>query len=531
MATASSFTYDAAMLTRRGFIGATLATGAWLAIRPARADAFELEEATIADLAAGMAAGRFTARRLAELYLGRIAALDKDLRSVLYTNPDALAAADALDAERKSGKVRGPLHGVPILVKGNIDTGDALATTAGSLALAGRRAARDAFVVERLRAAGCVILGKTNLSEWANIRSSHSSSGWSGEGGQCRNPYALDRSPSGSSSGSAAAAAASFCAAAVGTETDGSILSPSSCQALVGIKPTIGLCSRSGIIPIAHSQDTPGPMARTVADAAALLLAMAGFDTRDPATAASRGAWTPPDLATLLDKGALKGARLGVARKRFFGHDPAPDAAAAAALQIAKDAGAVLVDPVDIGDNVGDAELDVLLYELKADLATYLADAGAPVKDLADVIAFNEAHAKEEMPFFAQELFVAAQKKGPLTDAAYRKAKDKCRAAARGLDSAFAKHKLDAVIAPTGGPAWLIDHVNGDAFTGSSTEPTAVAGYPAITVPAAFHRGLPIGVSLMGRPFSEPKLIRLAFALEQASRVRARPTFRPTADV
>jgi len=513
-------------LNRRGFIGTTLASAALLAVRPLLAAPFELEEATLAVLAAGMRDGKFASRRLTELYLERIATLDKPVSSVLYTNPDAIRDAEALDAERKAGKVRGPLHGIPILIKGNIDTADKMATTAGSLALAGRIARKDAFVVARLRAAGCVILGKTNLSEWANFRSTRSSSGWSGEGGQCRNPYALDRSPSGSSSGSGVAAAANFCAAAVGTETDGSILSPSSCQALVGIKPTVGLVSRSGIIPIAHTQDTAGPMARTVADAAALLSGMTGADPADAATAAAKPA---PDYTTFLTPGGLKGARIGVARKRFFGGHPASDRVGEAAIKVLRDAGAVIVDPADVAaDGVDDAELEVLLYEFKADLDAYLAGAGAPVKSLADLVAWNVAHAKEELSVFGQELFLQAVKKGPLTDTGYKKALAKCKKQAQAINQTMAKHKLDAVVAPTGGPAWLIDWVNGDAFTGASTTPTAVAGYPAITVPAGDTHGLPIGISFMGKPWSEGTLIRLAYDFEQATKVRKPPDFRPS---
>jgi amidase len=514
------------MLTRRGLLGAAAAAGAWLAVRPLRAATFELEEATLAALGDGLRSGKLTSRRLVELYLERIASLDKPLRSVLYTNPDALRDADALDAERKGGRVRGPLHGIPILIKGNIDTADKMATTAGSLALAGHIAKKDAFVVERLRAAGCILLGKTNLSEWANFRSTHSSSGWSGEGGQARNPYALDRSPAGSSSGSGAAAAASFAAVCVGTETDGSILSPSSCQGLVGLKPTVGLVSRSGIIPIAHTQDTAGPMARSVADAAALLGAMVGADPRDAATARAPRAG---DYMASLTPNGLKGARIGVARKRFFGGNTAADRVGEDALRVLRDAGAVLVDPADIAaDGVDDAELEVLLYEFKADLDVYLAASGTGVKSLADVIAFNDAHAKEEMPLFGQELLLQAVKKGPLTDAAYRKALAKCRRQAQTIDAIMAKHRLDAVLTPTGGPAWLIDPVNGDASTGSSTTPAAVAGYPAITVPAGDVRGLPLGITFMGKPWSEAALLRLAYGFEQITKARRPPDFRAT---
>jgi amidase len=530
---------------------------------PATGDAFELAEATLAELQAGLAVGRHTARGLVEAYLARIAALDRrgpELRALLEVNPEALAIADALDAERRAKGARGPLHGIPILLKDNIATHDRMSTTAGSLALAGSAPARDAWVARRLREAGAVLLGKANLSEWANFRSTRSSSGWSARGGQCRNPYALDRSPSGSSSGSAVAAAANLCAAAVGTETDGSIVSPAGHCALVGIKPTVGLLSRSGIVPIAHSQDTAGPLARTVADAAILLGAMVGgggADPDDPATAAASGR-AVADYTPFLRADGLKGARLGVARQHLFGPGAAAPLIEEAIAEMRRQ-GAVMVDPADIATagQLDGPELEVLLYEFKHDLDAYLAAltagtagsagaagaagdggdserlAGAPVRSLAELIAFNERHRAAEMPFFGQELLVRAQAKGTLADPAYRKALDRCRLLARrrGIDATLARHRLDAIVAPTGGTPWLIDLVNGDAPSGGSSTPAAVAGYPSLTVPAGQAFGLPVGISFIGGAWSEPTLIRLAYAFEQATRHRRPPRFRPTAEL
>jgi amidase len=498
-----------------------------------------VEELGIGEAQAAMTAGRVTARRLVELYLARIEAVDRQgpaLHQVLELNPDALTIAEALDAERKAKRVRGPLHGVPILLKDNIDTADRMSTSAGSLALAGSHPPRDAFVVERLRAAGAVILGKTNMSEWANFRSSKSNSGWSGRGGQGKNPYALDRSPCGSSSGTGAAVAASLAAAGVGTETDGSIVCPSAVQALVGIKPTLGLVSRAGIVPIAHSQDTAGPMARTVADAALLLGVLAGEDPRDRATAASHGK-APRDYSAFLQPGPLAGARLGVARAKLFGYSEPTDRLAEAAIAALKGAGAVIVDPADI-PNVGkydDAELEVLLYEFKADLNGYLDGLGpqAPVKSLADLIAWNDRNRDREMPFFGQDLFLRAQQKGPLSDPAYRRALARCQSLARtqGLDLVLRRLRLDAVIAPTNGPAWVVDVPNGDHILGGSSTPAAVAGYPAITVPMGQVHGLPVGLSFLGPAWSEGPLIRLAHAFEQATHHRRPPRFRPAAEL
>jgi len=527
-------------------VGAALASAPAEPGRPARApaptpvpDAFELEELTIADLQQGMRAGKFTARGLCEQYLARIDACDRHgpaIRAVLETNPDALAVAAALDAERRAKGPRGPLHGIPVLIKDNIATADAQGTTAGSLALLGAKPARDAFVAERLRAAGAVILGKTNMSEWANFRSSHSSSGWSGRGGQGLNPYALDRSPCGSSSGSASAVAASYCAVAVGTETDGSIVCPSGAHSLVGIKPTLGLVSRAGIIPIAHSQDTAGPMARTVADAAVLLGALAGADPRDSATQGSQGK-TFGDYTSFLDPKGLRGARIGVARAKFFGYHAATDRLAEEAIAAMRNLGAAIIDPADIphAGEYDDPELEVLLYEFKADVNRYLADLGpnAPVRTLQDVIAFNEQRRGDELRYFDQDLLLKSQDRGPLTEATYLKslATDQRLSRDEGLDPVFARLSLDAIVAPTGNPPWPIDLVNGDHFLGSSSTPAAVAGYPSITVPVGYVLGLPVGLSFIGKPYSEPLLIKLAFALEQATKARRPPRFLPTADV
>jgi amidase len=498
----------------------------------------DLEEQTIADLQQRLTSGRETSRSLAEKYLARIEAIDRNgptLRSVIEVNPDSLVEADRLDAERTVNKVRGPLHGIPILLKDNIATADRMQTTAGSLALAGVTAPRDAFVVARLRAAGVVLLGKTNLSEWANFRDRHSTSGWTARGGQTKNPYALDRSPSGSSSGSGAAIAANLAAAAIGTETDGSIVSPSSVMALVGIKPTHGLLSRTGIVPISQTQDTPGPMARTVADAALLLAAMVGADDQDAATADSdsRGL---RDYSKFLDADGLKGARIGVVRNRLFGYSAAADGLAEAAIAAMKQQGAVIVDPADIATlgSFEEDEMTVMLYEFGPSLKQYFAwlGPGAPVRSLEDVIAFNESHKAQEMPFFGQDLMTMAAKKGPLTSEDYQRRFARYRRQAiDGIDAVMAKHQLDALVAPTGGPAWLIDLVNGDRFPGDEFAPstvTSVAGYPQITVPMGMYKGLPIGVSFFGRAWSEPKLIALAYAYEQATRHRKPPTFAPT---
>jgi amidase len=539
-------TDDSQSMNRRSFMSTSLAAGALISARGnpllklplhprpqaggLRNAGGPVEEKSISQLQEAMRSGVMTSRAITEAYRARIADMDKELRSVIELNPDALSIADTMDSERKSGKVRGPLHGIPILIKDNVGTADKMETTAGSLALVGARPARDAFLVERLRAAGAVILGKTNLSEWANFRSTHSSSGWSGRGGQCRNPYALDRTPSGSSSGSAAAVASSFCAAAIGSETNGSIVSPSATCSLVGIKPTVGLVSRSVIIPISRTQDTAGPIARTVTDAAILLGAIAGVDPRDSATTAA-GAKRETSYAAGLDANALKGMRIGVPREQYFGYSSAADSVAQHAIDLMREKGAVIVDPVPIekmGD-VGEAELEVLLYEFKAGINEYLGalGAGSKMRTLTDLIEYNEANKSKEMPYFGQEIFEQAQKRGSLTDPKYRKAlaKSQLNTRAKGIDAIMTAHKLDALVAPTNGPAWLIDLVNGDADSGGSSSPAAEAGYPSITVPAGYAFGLPVGISFFGRAWSEAKLIRIAYAFEQAANARRAPGY------
>ena len=497
----------------------------------------QVDELGLGELAAGMRSGRFSAVSLTKDYLTRIEEIDRRgpaLRSVIETNPDALAIARDLDRERKAGRNRGPLHGIPVLIKDNIDTHDRMKTTAGSLALAESIAAKDAFVVGKLREAGAVILGKTNLSEWANFRSTRSTSGWSGRGGLTRNPYALDRNASGSSSGSAAAVAASLCAVAVGTETDGSILSPSSYCGIVGIKPTLGLISRSGIIPLAHSQDTAGPMARSVTDAAILLGCMAGPDAGDAATAASTEN-SHTDYTSFLDRDGLRGARVGLARK-LFGSHPGVQKLMGEAIAELKRLGAEVIDLADLPwhGKLDEHEFEVLLYEFKVDLNAYLAGLGAHVQvhSLKDVIEFNNRNRDKEMPWFGQEIMLKAEEKGPLSEAGYRSALEACRRLSRdeGIDAVVTQHRLDALVAPTTGPAHVTDLVHGDRDTGGSTTPAAVAGYPSITVPAGFVSGLPVGLSFFGRAWSEARLLRLAFAFEQATRHRSRPTYRATAE-
>ena len=547
-------------MDRRGFVGAAVAGGAGAVVlgapgcvpddHPGSSTAgaahgsaadgspplFELDEATVADLQAAMESGERTARSIAQLYLERIESLDgqgPELRSVIETNPDALEIAAQLDEERRTRGPRGPLHGIPVALKDNIDTHDRTTTTAGSLALEGSVPPRDSFVAQRLREAGAVILAKANMSEWAYFRGERATGGWSARGGQCKNPYALDRNPCGSSSGSGAAASANLAALTIGTETGGSIMCPSSTNGIVGIKPTVGLWSRSGIIPISHSQDTAGPMCRTLRDAALLLGALAGEDSRDPATAASQGR-AHVDYAVFLDPEGLRGARIGVVRS-FGGFSPDVLALFEDALDAMRAGGATLVDPADLPTAAWNDALPLMLleYEFKANLNAYLTALGpdAPVKSLAEVIAFNEANAEREMPFFGQERLVASQARGPLTDPEYQNAVRTVQQRTRedGIDAVMDRHGLDALVAPTRGEAWLTDHILGDRLEGgSSAGPAAIAGYPDITVPMGFVSGLPVGVSFFGRAWSEPTLLRIAYGYEQATRHRTPPTFAPT---
>ena len=534
--------------SRRKFLQNVVTTGAAAAAYPALGAArdisrtpaspaaevkpFELDEITISELQDGMKSGKFTARSLVEKYTARINEIDKQgpaVNAVIELNPEAEAIADAMDQERTAKGPRGPLHGIPVLIKDNIDTADRMMTTAGSLALVGSKPPKDSFVAAKLRAAGAVILGKTNLSEWANIRSSHSTSGWSGRGGLTKNPYSLDRNPCGSSSGTGAGISANLAAAGIGTETDGSIVCPSSLNGLAGIKPTVGLVSRSGIIPISHSQDGAGPMCRSVHDAAILLSALTGVDPEDPASAASAGKFQT-NYAQYCDPNGLKGARIGVARK-YFGFNDAVDALMEESLDVMKRQGATLVDPADI-ETLGkfdDTELLVFLYELKADLNAYLSRLGpsAPVHTLKDIIEYNDRNRQKEMPYFGQDLFIKAEAKGPLSEKTYLDAIAKNHQLARteGIDAIMNKHQLDALVAPTGGPAWLTDLVNGDHVGGGSSNAAAVAGYPNINVTAGSIFGLPVGISFFGRAWSEPTLIKLAYAFEQATKARQTPRF------
>ncbi len=490
---------------------------------------------SVADLQAMMTRGAITSRALTEFYLARIDSLDKKgptVNSVIERNPEALAIAEAMDAERAAGKPRGPLHGIPVLIKDNIDSADRMRTSAGSLALADSTSPMDAYIVQRLRASGAVLLGKTNLSEWANFRSTRSTSGWSGRGGQTRNPYVLDRNPCGSSSGTGAAIASDFAAVGIGTETDGSIICPSSMCGLVGLKPTVGLWSRSGIIPISASQDTAGPMGRSVADVAVLLGLLTGIDPRDKATNASKGK-SHEDYTKFLDADGLSGARIGVARN-LAGFNHTVDATFDAAIEAMAKAGAVIVDKANLttAGKFDEAESLVLDYEFKAGVNAYLKSLGAsaPLKSLTELIAWNEKNAVREMPWFGQEIFLRANKRGPLTDPAYLAARATSLRLAReeGIDAVMARHRLDAIICPSNQPAWTTDLLNGDHFTGGNTSFAAVAGYPSITVPMGFDHELPLGLSFIGKAWAEPTLLKIAFAFEQRTRARRAPQFLPT---
>ncbi len=496
-----------------------------------------LEEATISDLQTAMASGLLTSQRLTEMYIERIHALDQNgptLKSVIEINPDALAIAQALDEERQEKGPRGPLHGIPLLLKDNIATLDKMQTTAGSLALVGSRPPRDAFVAQKLREAGAVLLGKANLSEWANFRSTTSSSGWSGRGGQTRNPYVLDRTPCGSSSGSAVAVAANLAAASLGSETDGSIICPATSNGIVGIKPTLGLASRAGVIPISHSQDTTGPFGRTVTDAAILLGAITGIDTNDAITQESNGK-TYTDYTQFLDANGLKGARIGVARQTYFGYNSKADAIAEAAIEIMRTLGAEIIDPANIPTSQvmasSESEMTVLLYEFKADLNAYLAElTETPVRSVADIIAFNTAHAEEELLYFGQELLLKAQATTSLEDDNYLSALAENHRLSRqeGIDVVMNEYHLDALVMPSGGPSWCIDLITGDHSIGGSEQAAALAGYPLVSVPAGDTFELPVGITFMGRAYSEPTLIKLAYAFEQATKARCVPKYLPT---
>lgn len=540
------------MIDRRRFLGTTIMGSAVLAAASAactstsqtatdpkdpnpEATPFELDEVTVSDLQESMQSGQHTARSITQMYLHRIETLDREgphLGSIIETNPQVQEIADQLDAERQSGWTRGPLHGIPVIIKDNIDTADHMTTTAGSLAMEGSIPAKDSFVAKKLREAGAIIFAKANLSEWANFRSTMSSSGWSARGGQCRNPYALDRNPCGSSSGSAVAIAANLGAVAIGTETDGSIVCPSTRNGIVGIKPTVGLVSRSGIIPISHTQDTAGPMTRTVRDGALLLGVLTGVDPRDNATAVSDGN-SYNDYTQFLEVDGLLEARIGVARN-FTGFDRRVLNLFDEAITVIAAKGATIVDPADIPnmDKYKDSEFEAMMYEFKAGLNTYLNNLGpsAPVKSLTEIIAFNEENRDRSMPFFDQEILIESDTKGPLTDRAYRDALTNNQLYSRreGIDAVMDEHNLDAIVAPTGNPAWITDHINGDQGTGYSSGPAAVAGYPDITVPLGFVAGLPVGISFFGRAWSEPTLLKLAYAYEQATNHRKMPRFLPT---
>ncbi|HKJ42370.1 MAG TPA: amidase [Sunxiuqinia sp.] len=536
-------------MKRRNFVRSTLAGGSVLSIigvtacqtpnktseessatlTPTATPKFDLNELTIDQFQQAMSDGKMTAVQICQKYLDQIRKVDPMLHSVIEVNPDALNIAKKLDQERKAGKIRGPLHGIPILIKDNIDTGDQMMTSAGSLALEGYPAPDDAFIVKKLRDAGAVLLGKTNLSEWANIRSTRSSSGWSGRGGQTHNPYCLDRSPCGSSSGTGAAVAANLCTIGIGTETDGSVICPSGINGVVGIKPTLGMWSRDGIIPISHSQDTAGPMARTVQDAAILLGALAEFDPNDAESNLPKGK-IYTNYSQFLDPYGLKGARIGIVTN-FFGFHSEVDELMKTAIDQLKNAGANLVDNVVLEgrDEWGKAEWTVLLTELKTGMQTYLSTRkNIPIKTLADLIEFNQKHAAQEMKWFGQEIFDEAEKTNGLKDPKYLEAlkTSKTKTRQEGIDKVMDMHKLDALLAPTNAPSWTIDLVDGDHYMGGTSDAAAIAGYPNITVPAGFVHGLPVGISFFGRAWSEPTLLKIAFAYEQISNHRKKPEFK-----
>ncbi|MHA1434210.1 MAG: amidase [Candidatus Heimdallarchaeota archaeon] len=498
-------------------------------------DGVKLKEYTIDEIQELMKTGKLTAKKLTEEYLKRINDVDKKgptLNSIIEINPDALDVAEQLDEERKQGKVRGPLHGIPVVIKDNIGTADNMQTTAGSLALEGHIPSEDAFIVKKLREAGAIIIAKANLSEWANFRSTRSSSGWSSRGGQTRNPYVLDRSPCGSSSGSAVAVAANLCIVAIGTETNGSVICPAHVNSVVGIKPTVGLISRTGIIPISHNQDTAGPMARTVRDAAILLGAMAGDDSEDPPIVEPSGE-LPEEYTQFLDENGLKGARIGVARN-FFGKNDLVDKVLNEAIDKMKGAGATIIDPTnfEIAKESRDAQFAVLLYDFKHDMNVYLAkhSKNSKIKTLKDLIEFNEKHKEKVMPYFSQEIMIMAEEKGPITDKEYLEALTNCRKFTRedGIDKVMKKHKLDVIVAPSGGAAWPVDLINGDHFTFGSSSPAAVSGYASITVPAGYVFGVPVGLTFISGPYHEPTLLKITYSFEQKTKIRQPPKYLPT---
>jgi len=497
-----------------------------------------MKEYSIKQIHVLMKSGELSSRKLTNMYLKRIHEIDKSgpkINSVIEINPEALEIADKLDKEWKNNKIRGPLHGIPIIIKDNINTADQMQTTAGSLAFEGHFASEDAFIVKKLRKAGAIIIAKANLSEWANFRSTRSTSGWSSRGGQTLNPYSLDRNPCGSSSGSAVSVAANLCPVAIGTETDGSIICPSHINSIVGIKPTIGLVSRTGIIPISHNQDTAGPMARSIYDATILLSLITGVDPDDPSTV-RHGNEIPEDYTNFLVKNDLKDTRIGVARN-FFGKNDWVDRIIEKSLEKMKTLGVDIIDPIEFStlDELDEPELTVLLFDFKHDLNQYLIKYGPinTISNLDDLMKFNNEYQEKVMPYFGQELFIMANEKDSIKSEEYKEALEKCQRFTReeGIDAALNEHQLDAIVAPSGGAAWLIDYINGDHFTGGSSSLAAVAGYPNITIPAGYVFGLPIGISFFGGAFQEPKLLKIAYSFEQATKARIPPRFLPKIDL